>query len=152
MLCRTADVGHTRPNQDDLDRADTTLRLNAPFVFGGQHLGRLDLGLPTARLRQARSDYLRRSLLISVLALLLSMALLAALAVAVTRHLRALSQASRRLAECEEDESTLQILRELEVDLVQGFHRTRPSSHVFAPSPCTLLRPPGEFNRAARPH
>ena len=82
----------------DLDRADTTLHLSAPIVVGGQRLGKLDLGLPTERLRQARSDYLQRILLISFLALLLSIALLAAIAVAVTRHLRALSQASRRLA------------------------------------------------------
>ena len=56
------------------------------------------------------------------------------------------------VAECVEDEATLQILRVLEVDLLQGFHLARPSSHVFAPNQRTLRRPAVELDRAARPH
>jgi diguanylate cyclase (GGDEF)-like protein len=82
----------------DLDRADTTLHLAAPIVVAGEHLGRVDLGLSTDGLRRARADFTARSLEITAIALVLSIAALAAIAYAITRHLARLSQASRRVA------------------------------------------------------
>jgi diguanylate cyclase (GGDEF)-like protein len=82
----------------DLDRADTTLHLAAPIVVAGQQIARLDLGMSTDRLRRARDELRYRSLLISAFALALSIALMAAIAFAITRHLAKLVQASQRVA------------------------------------------------------
>jgi len=83
----------------DLDRADTNLHLAVPVTISGQTLGHLDLGLSTSRLRQARADHLRRSLVVGALALLTSVLVLAAIALAITRHLARLAYASQRVAE-----------------------------------------------------
>ena len=82
----------------DLDRADTTWHLAVPVAIAGERLGHFDLGLSTARLREARSDYLERSFLIGSAALVISMLVLAAIAFAITRHLARLSEASERMA------------------------------------------------------
>lgn len=83
----------------DLDRADAMLHLAMPVVVGGQTMGRLDLGLTTAGLRQARDELTASSLLYSVLALLVSGVSLALIAFAITRHLARLAAASQRMAD-----------------------------------------------------
>lgn len=83
----------------DLDRADTTLHLSAPLVLAGQSLGRIHIGLSTLGLREARASQQRRSLAIAGAALLLSMAVLAAIALAITRHLGRLADASLEVAQ-----------------------------------------------------
>ncbi len=83
----------------DLDRSDATLHIEASVMEAGQDLGRLDLGLSTDRVRKARADFLRRSLAVGVIALLISMAVLAAIAFAITRHLARLAQASDKVAD-----------------------------------------------------
>lgn len=91
-----------RPPRDqgriDLDRADTTLHLDVPIVLADQPLGRIELGLSTERLREARSAFLRHSMGIAAAALVLSMAVFAAIAFAITRHLARLSTASQHVA------------------------------------------------------
>jgi len=91
-----------RPPRDqggiDLDRADATLHLEVPIVLADQPLGRVELGLSTQRLRDARTSFLRRSLGIAAAALALSMAVFAAIAFAITRHLTRLAMASQRVA------------------------------------------------------
>jgi diguanylate cyclase (GGDEF)-like protein len=82
----------------DLDRPDTTWHLATPVMLAGQWLGHVDLGLSTQRLRAARVDFLQHSLAIGTLALTVSMAVLAAIAFAVTRHLARLAHASQRVA------------------------------------------------------
>jgi diguanylate cyclase (GGDEF)-like protein len=83
----------------DLDRADTTLHLAMPVVVGGQTIGKLDLGLTTLGLRQARKELIVRSLLYGAMALLLSSLSLAVIAFAITRHLTRLAAASKRMAD-----------------------------------------------------
>jgi diguanylate cyclase (GGDEF)-like protein len=101
------DAARALPRRDvgaiDLDRADTTRHLALPVMLGGQQLGRIDFGLSTTALRQARAEFLQRSLVIGAGALLLSMALLAAIAYAITRHLERLASASARVAQGELD-------------------------------------------------
>ncbi len=82
----------------DLDRADGILHVGAPLVVAGQRLGRLDLGISMAGLKQARATFRRRSLGIAGLGLALSVALLAAISLLITRHLTALTLASRQVA------------------------------------------------------
>lgn len=82
----------------DLDRADTTLHLEVPIVLADQPLGRIELGLSTERLREARSAFLRHSMGIAAAALALSMAVFAAIAFAITRHLARLAMASQQVA------------------------------------------------------
>ncbi len=83
----------------DLDRADKTLHLSAPIRMAGQALGRVDLGLATDQLREARRDFLQRSLAIAAGALVASLLVLGTIALAVTRHLAGLAQATRRVAQ-----------------------------------------------------
>ena len=82
----------------DLERVDATLHLAAPVMVAGQQLGHFDLGLSTARLRQARADFLQRSVAVGTAALVASMLVLAAIAFAITRHLARLAQASQCVA------------------------------------------------------
>lgn len=81
----------------DLDRADQTLHLETPIAIAGQAMGRLELGLSTQRLRQARDDFLISGLWIGALALALSVLLLIVVASALTRNLAMLSRASRQV-------------------------------------------------------
>ena len=96
------DFGRPLPARDtgniDVDRVDATLHLAAPIVVSGQTIASLDLGLSTERLRKARDEFRRNTLLIAAFALALSMSLMAAIATAITRHLARLSQASARVA------------------------------------------------------
>ena len=82
----------------DFERADATLHLAVPVTVAGQALGHVDLGLSTAELRKAWTDFLHRSLGIAAAALAISTAVLAAIAFAITRHLALLARASQRLA------------------------------------------------------
>lgn len=83
----------------DLERGDSILHMAAPVMFAGQQLGHIDLGLPTARLRLARADFLRSSFIVGALALAVSIVALAAIAFAITRHLARLAKATQRVAE-----------------------------------------------------
>lgn len=85
-------------SQIDLDRADTTLHLEAPIVIAGQKLGHVDLGLSTEAMRAARAEFFRRSVYIALAAFFLSTALLAAIGYAITRRLGGLANASQRVA------------------------------------------------------
>ncbi|MDL2338527.1 MAG: HAMP domain-containing protein, partial [Pseudomonadota bacterium] len=97
------DVARPLPPRDggeiDLERADPTWHLTVPIRVAGQPLGQVDFGLSTTRLRQAKADFLQRSLGIGAVALVVSMFVLAAIAFAITRHLARLAQASQRVAE-----------------------------------------------------
>ena len=96
------DPAQPPPSRDegdiDLDRADATLHLAAPIVVAGQQIARLDLGLSTERLRRARDEFRANSLFIAAFALVLSVAFMAAIAFAITRHLAKLVDASQRVA------------------------------------------------------
>ncbi|MGJ9419871.1 diguanylate cyclase domain-containing protein [Massilia sp. CMS3.1] len=85
--------------QLDLDRADATLHLASTIEMSGQRLGQASFGLSTHGLRSARAAFLRQSFAVAALTLLLSTALMAALSIALTRHLVRLEQSSRRIAE-----------------------------------------------------
>ena len=91
----------------DVDRADATLHLAAPIVVSGQKVAQLDLGLSTQPLRTARDEFRRNALFIAGFALALSAALMAVIALAITRHLAKLSQASARVAAGEFDVEVL---------------------------------------------
>ena len=82
----------------DLDRPDDTLHLAAPVALAGQTIARLELGLSTQRLRQARDEFRNNGLWIGALALAVSTLLLIIIAYALTRNLAALSRASRQVA------------------------------------------------------
>jgi len=101
------DVALPLPARDgaeiDLTRADETLHVAVPIVVSDQVLGRADLGLSTASLREARATFLRRSVGIGLAALLISMLLLGVIALAITRHLSRLAQATRRVGEGDYD-------------------------------------------------
>jgi diguanylate cyclase (GGDEF)-like protein len=83
----------------DLQRADATLHLASAVEMSGQRLGRVAFGLSTQGLRTARAAFLRQSFAVAALTLLLSTALMAALAIALTRHLVRLEQSSQRIAD-----------------------------------------------------
>ncbi|EHR72527.1 diguanylate cyclase (GGDEF) domain-containing protein [Burkholderiales bacterium JOSHI_001] len=83
----------------DLDRSDATWHLGVPVKVAGQPLGQVDLGLSTARLRQARADFLHRAVWVGSAALAVSMLVLAGIAYAITRHLARLAQASQCVAQ-----------------------------------------------------
>lgn len=87
----------------DLDRTDTTLHLSAPIIIAGQMLGRVDFGLSTIGLRQARAQFLQRSLSAALGTLLLSAFVMSAFAFFVTRDLTKLTNATKRFAEGELD-------------------------------------------------
>jgi len=82
----------------DLDRPDDTLHLVAPVALAGQTIARLELGLSTQRLRQARDEFRANGLWSGALALAMSALLLIIIAYALTRNLAALSRASRQVA------------------------------------------------------
>ena len=96
------DLSKALPARDtgaiDLDRPDETRHLAAPVALAGQTLARLELGLSTQRLRQARDEFRRNGLWIGALALAMSALLLIIIAYALTRNLAALSRASRQVA------------------------------------------------------
>jgi len=96
------DLSKTLPARDtgaiDLDRPDDTLHLAAPVALAGQTIARLELGLSTQRLRQARDEFRNNGLWIGALALAMSTLLLIIIASALTRNLAALSRASRQVA------------------------------------------------------
>lgn len=83
----------------DLEQPDTTLHLASVIELSGQHLGRASFGLSTQGLRSARAAFLRQSFAVAALTLLLSTALITALAIALTRRLVRLEQSSRRIAD-----------------------------------------------------
>ncbi len=96
------DLSKSLPPRDtgaiDLDRPDDTLHLAAPVALAGQTIARLELGLSTERLRQARDEFRSNGLWIGALALAMSALLLIIIAYALTRNLAALSRASRQVA------------------------------------------------------
>lgn len=96
------DLSKALPARDtgaiDLDRPDDTLHLAAPVALAGQTIARLELGLSTQRLRQARDEFRNNGLWIGALALAVSTLLLIIIAYGLTRNLAALSRASRQVA------------------------------------------------------
>lgn len=82
----------------DLDRGDATLHRALPLLRDGQVIARLELGLSTARLRAARAEFRATGALIAAVALAVSVALLAAIAYALTRNLAVVAAASRKVA------------------------------------------------------
>lgn len=83
----------------DLDRADTIRHAMVPIMVAGERLGRIDFGLSTAKLREARASFLWRGFWIGAAALFASTSVLAAIAFAITRHLARLALATKRVAE-----------------------------------------------------
>jgi len=71
----------------DLDRGDETLHRAMPLLRDGQVIARLELGLSTTRLRAARAEFRATGALIAAVALAVSVALLAAIAYALTRNM-----------------------------------------------------------------
>jgi len=82
-----------------LDRAD----LEMPINMGGMPYGSLHFGVSVKFLREGRAKLLTESLVIAAIEILVSMAILAGLGLFLTRDLKALSNASRRLARGEFD-------------------------------------------------
>ncbi|MDE2369137.1 MAG: EAL domain-containing protein [Burkholderiales bacterium] len=82
----------------DLERPDATLHAATTIRVAGQALGRVDFGLSTANLRQTKADFLARGAAIGAAAMVLSTLALAAIAMAITRHLARLSSATERVA------------------------------------------------------
>lgn len=82
----------------DLDRADPTLHRALPVRIAGQQIARIELGLSTLPLRQARDEFRATGVFIAAVALAVSVGLLAAIAYALTRHLAVVAAASRAVA------------------------------------------------------
>jgi diguanylate cyclase (GGDEF)-like protein len=82
----------------DLQAADATRHLTGDVSIGGQLLGTLRFGVSVVGLRDAQSTFERRSLAIVAITLLLSIAMIAALATVLTRHLARLERSSQRIA------------------------------------------------------
>ena len=83
----------------DLERPDATLHLVSVIEMSGQRLGQASFGLSTQGLRSARAAFLRQSFAVAAFTMLLSTALITALAIALTRRLVRLEQSSRRIAD-----------------------------------------------------
>lgn len=83
----------------DLNRADPTRHTTVQVKIAGAVLGQIDFGLSIAKLREARANLLKRGFYIAAAALLASIAVLAIIAYAITRHLSRLAFATRRVAE-----------------------------------------------------
>lgn len=83
-------------NLDEIDQAHFNLAL--PIHLAGQEYGRLAFGLSTGFLREARAHLLRQSLLIALAAVVLSILLLMALGIWLTRHMTRLTRASEAVA------------------------------------------------------
>lgn len=82
----------------DLDGPHATIHRSAVMTLAGQPMGKLDLGLSTAQFKEARSAFLRRSLMLAAATLFVSMLVLGLLAFAITRHLTHLARAADRVA------------------------------------------------------
>ena len=76
----------------------THFNLALPIHLAGQEYGRLAFGLSTGFLREARAHLLRQSLLIASVAVALSILLLIALGIWLTRHMSRLTHASEAVA------------------------------------------------------
>ena len=83
-------------NLDEIDHAHFHLAL--PIELAGQAYGRLAFGLSTGFLRDARAHLLRQSLMIASAAVGLSILLLMALGIWLTRHMSRLTRASEAVA------------------------------------------------------
>jgi diguanylate cyclase (GGDEF)-like protein len=96
-------AGRALPERDkgrvDLHRADELWHVGADIGLSGQKLGRLDIGLQTAGLREAHHHFLLRSLALGLLALLASGAVLTWISWRMTHRLAGLAAASRQVAE-----------------------------------------------------
>lgn len=82
----------------DLQAPDATRHLAGEISIGSQMLGSVRFGVTTVGLRAAQSTFENRSLVIAAITLLLSIAMIAALATVLTRHLARLERSSQRIA------------------------------------------------------
>lgn len=84
------------PEQPEINLGTQEKRFDTriPITLSGQIYGQLHFGVSTSFLHEARQHLGRQSLSIAALEILLSIALLSALAIWLTRHLRRLQQAS----------------------------------------------------------
>jgi len=73
--------------------------LSVPIRLAGQEFGRLTYGLSSGFLMETRAHLLRQSLLIAAVEVLLSIVLLTALGIWLTRHMAQLTRASSAVAE-----------------------------------------------------
>ena len=74
------------------------LNVAVPIQLAGQNLGHLTFGLSSEFLRASRAHLLRQSLLIAAVEVVLSILLLTALGIWLTRHLTRLTQATQAVA------------------------------------------------------
>jgi diguanylate cyclase (GGDEF)-like protein/PAS domain S-box-containing protein len=77
---------------------DLTYDTQAPLTVGGAEVGRVRFGLSLTELAASRDVILRQSMLIAGLEILLSFLLLAGIGYLLTRHIRALVEATRKVA------------------------------------------------------
>ena len=82
----------------DLQVTDATRHLAGEISIGNQMLGSMRFGVSTVGLRSAQSTFEHRSLVIAAITLLLSIAIIAALATVLTSHLSRLERSSQRIA------------------------------------------------------
>ncbi|MBS1146250.1 MAG: diguanylate cyclase/phosphodiesterase [Proteobacteria bacterium] len=77
---------------------DLTYDTQAPLTVGGAEVGRVRFGLSLTELAASRDLILRQGMLIAGLEILLSFLLLAGIGYLLTRHIRALVEATRKVA------------------------------------------------------
>lgn len=82
----------------DLQGPDATRHLAGEVSMGDQLLGSMRFGVSITGLRAAQSTFEHRSLVIAAITLLISIAMITALATVLTRHLARLERSTQRIA------------------------------------------------------
>ncbi len=82
----------------DLKRPDKTWHLGSELVVAGLRLGRIDFGISTEDLRQARQGFVRQAVVMSGIALVVTMAAMAGIAHGIARRLGSLLEASKQVS------------------------------------------------------
>ena len=92
----------------DIEEVDQEyFNLAVPIQIAGQEYGRLAFGLSSEFLKEARSHLLRQSLIIAGMEIVLSIVLLTALGIWLTRHMAQLTQASKAIQEGDYETSVI---------------------------------------------